>query len=87
MSEGRIGGLFKLLIAAGGLYVAYKFGEKKGEKNAINAVNSAKEDLECEIEFYEGLIKDYEDKRYKSLQELEYMELLKHKLKKLKVQI
>jgi hypothetical protein len=83
MSEGQ-GGLLKLLLSAGALYLAYKFGEKKGKQSVINNVDSNKDDLRCEIEFLEELIKDYENMSTKTIKEWEYMHSLQYKVKKLK---
>jgi hypothetical protein len=83
MSEER-GGLLKLLLAGAALYVAYKFGEKKGKQSVINNVDSNKDDLRCEIEFFEDLIKDYENISTKTIKEWDYMHSLQYKVKKLK---
>ena len=83
MSEGKIS-LLKLLVGAGALYVAYKFGEKKGKQSVINNVDTSKDDLQCEIVFLEELINDYKKMSIKTIKEFEYMHSLEYKVKKLK---
>jgi hypothetical protein len=83
--------LVKGALGVGALYVAYKVGESMGkdksDKNmGENLLEKVKSELDSEIEFITGLIKDYQDKPNKNKKDKDTLDLLKIKLQQLEKQ-
>ena len=72
----------------GALYVAYKVGEgmAKDKDKDKNLLEKAKSELDYEIEFITGLIKDYQEKPSKTKKDKDNLDLLKIKLQQLEKQ-
>ena len=85
MSRG-LENLLKLALGIGAIYVAYKVGEGMGKEKDNGLSDSPKSELDSEIEFITGLIKDYNDKPNKTKKDRDNLDLLKIKLEQLKKQ-
>jgi hypothetical protein len=83
--------IIKGALGVGVLYVAYKVGESMGkdksdENEGKNLLEKAKSELDYEIEFITGLIKDYQEKPSKTKKDKDNLDLLKIKLQQLEKQ-
>jgi hypothetical protein len=78
--------LLKVALGVGAIYVAYKVGESMGKDKDVNVSDSPKSELDSEIEFITGLIKDYKDKPNKTKKDRDNLDLLNIKLEQLKKQ-
>ena len=79
-----LSGLAKLGIGVGALYVAYKVGESTGKNKDKEILDVANADLKMEIEFLEGLIKDYDTLPNKTQKDWDNKQMLEMKLDVLK---
>jgi hypothetical protein len=75
--------LTKAALAAGVVYVAYKVGESMGKDKDKNLLESAKSEIDSEIEFITDLIKEYQDKPNKTKKDKDNLDLLNIKLETL----
>lgn len=75
--------LLKFAIGAGVLYAAYKVGESVGKDKDKDKAESEKSELESEIDFITGLIKDYASKPNKTKKDRDNLDLLNIKLQQL----
>jgi hypothetical protein len=78
--------LIKGAIGVGVVYVAYKVGESMGKDKDKNLLQGAKSELDSEIEFIAGLIKDYQEKKNKTKKDKDKLDLLNIKLAQLQKQ-
>jgi hypothetical protein len=78
--------LIKGAIGVGVVYVAYKVGESMGKDKDKNLLQGAKSELDSEIEFIAGLIKDYQEKKNKTKKDKDKLGLLNIKLAQLQKQ-
>jgi len=78
--------LIKGALGFGALYVAYKVGESMGKDKEKNLVESAKNEVDSEIQFVTDLINDYKNKPNKTKKDRDNMDLLNIKLEQLKRQ-
>lgn len=78
--------LLKVALGVGVVYAAYKIGEETGKNKENDLVDSEKSELDSEIEFISGLIKDYKDKPNKTKKDRDNLDLLNIKLVQLKKQ-
>ena len=78
--------LIKGAIGVGVVYVAYKVGESMGKDKDKNLLQGAKSELDSEIEFITGLIKDYQEKKNKTKKDKDNLDLLNIKLAQLQKQ-
>lgn len=78
--------LIKGAIGVGVVYVAYKVGESMGKDKDKNLLQGAKSELDSEIEFIAGLIKDYQEKKNKTKKDKDNLDLLNIKLVQLQKQ-
>ena len=78
--------LIKGALGVGALYVAYKVGEGMAKDKDKNLLEKAKSELDYEIEFITGLIKDYQEKPSKTKKDKDNLDLLKIKLQQLEKQ-
>lgn len=78
--------LLKVALGIGAIYAAYKVGESVGKDKDKNVIDSAKSELDSEIEFITGLINDYIDKPNKTKKDRDNLDLLNIKLEQLKKQ-
>jgi len=78
--------LLKVALGIGVIYAAYKVGESMEKDKDKNLVDSVKSELDSEIEFVVGLIKDYKDKPNKTKKDRDNLDLLNIKLEQLKKQ-
>ena len=78
--------LLKVALGIGVVYAAYKVGESMGKDKDKDLVDSVKSELDSEIEFITGLIKDYKDKPNKTKKDRDNLDLLNIKLEQLKKQ-
>ena len=53
-----LGKLVKTALGVGVVYSAYKIGQSDGKNKERDALKEARTDLEMEIEYMEGLVKD-----------------------------
>jgi hypothetical protein len=81
-----LGNLIKGALGFGALYVAYKVGESMGKDKEKNLVESAKNEVDSEIQFVTDLINDYKNKPNKTKKDRDNMDLLNIKLEQLKRQ-
>jgi hypothetical protein len=81
-----LGNILKTAIGVGVIYVAYKVGESMGKDKDKNLLQDAKSDLDSEIEFITGLIKDYQEKKNKTKKDKDNLDLLNIKLVQLQKQ-
>jgi len=81
-----LGNLIKGALGFGALYVAYKVGESMGKDKEKNLVESAKNEVDSEIQFVTNLINDYKNKPNKTKKDKDNMDLLNIKLEQLKRQ-
>jgi hypothetical protein len=81
-----LGNLIKGALGFGALYVAYKVGESMGKDKEKNLVDSAKNEVDSEIQFVTDLINDYKNKPNKTKKDRDNMDLLNIKLEQLKRQ-
>jgi hypothetical protein len=81
-----LGNILKTAIGVGVIYVAYKVGESMGKDKDKNLSQDAKSDLDSEIEFITGLIKDYQEKKNKTKKDKDNLDLLNIKLVQLQKQ-
>jgi hypothetical protein len=81
-----LGNLIKGALGFGALYVAYKVGESMGKDKEKNLVESAKNEVDSEIQFVTDLINDYKNKPNKTKKDKDNMDLLNIKLEQLKRQ-
>ena len=81
-----LGNILKTAIGVGVIYVAYKVGESMGKDKDKNLLQDAKSDLDSEIEFITGLIKDYQEKKNKTKKDKDKLDLLNIKLAQLQKQ-
>jgi hypothetical protein len=81
-----LGNLIKGALGFGALYVAYKVGESMGKDKEKNLVESAKNEVDLEIQFVTDLINDYKNKPNKTKKDRDNMDLLNIKLEQLKRQ-
>jgi len=81
-----LGNLIKGALGFGALYVAYKVGESMGKDREKNLVESAKNEVDSEIQFVTDLINDYKNKPNKTKKDRDNMDLLNIKLEQLKRQ-
>ena len=72
--------IVKALLAAGVVYVAYKVGESMGKDKDKDLLESAKSEIDSEVEYITGLIKEYQDKPNKTKKDKDNLDLLKIKL-------
>ncbi len=78
--------LVKGALGVGIIYVAYKVGESMAKDEKKNILEDAKSELDYEIEFITGLIKDYQEKKNKTKKDKDNLDLLKIKLEQLQRQ-
>ncbi len=78
--------LIKGAIGVGVVYVAYKVGESMGKDKDKNLLQGAKSELDSEIEFITGLIKEYQEKKNKTKKDKDKLDLLNIKLAQLQKQ-
>jgi len=78
--------LIKGAIGVGVVYVAYKVGESMGKDKDKNLLQGDKSELDSEIEFIAGLIKDYQEKKNKTKKDKDKLDLLNIKLAQLQKQ-
>lgn len=76
--------VLKGALGIGALYVAYKVGESMGKDKEKNLLEEAKSELDYEIEFITGLIKEYQDKPNRTEKENDNLKFLNIKLEQLK---
>lgn len=81
-----LGNLIKGALGFGALYVAYKVGESMGKDREKNLVESAKNEVDSEIQFVTDLINDYKNKPNKTKKDRDNIDLLNIKLEQLKRQ-
>ena len=81
-----LGNLIKGALGFGALYVAYKVGESMGKDKDKNLIQSAKDEIDSEIQFVTDLINDYKNKPNKTKKDRDNMDLLNIKLEQLKRQ-
>lgn len=81
-----LGNLIKGALGFGALYVAYKVGESMGKDKEKNLVESAKNEVDSEIQFVTDLINDYKNKPNKTKKDRDNIDLLNIKLEQLKRQ-
>jgi Rieske Fe-S protein len=81
-----LGNLIKGALGFGALYVAYKVGESMGKDKDKNLIQSAKNEIDSEIQFVTDLINDYKNKPNKTKKDRDNMDLLNIKLEQLKRQ-
>ena len=79
-----LGNLVKTALGVGVVYAAYKIGQSDGKNKERNALKEAKSDLQIEIEFFEGLIEDYNTLPNKTQKDWDNKQMLEMKLEILK---
>lgn len=79
-----LGNLVKGALGIGALYVAYKLGESACKDKDKNLLQSAKDEVDSEIQFITDLINEYKNKPNKTKKDRDNMDLLNIKLEQLK---
>lgn len=79
-----LGKLVKTAIGVGVVYAAYKIGQSDGKNKERDALKEARTDLETEIEYMEGLVKDYDSVPNKTQKDWDNKQMLEMKLDLLK---
>ncbi len=79
-----LGNLIKTALGFGALYVAYKVGESMGREKEKNLLQSAKDEVDSEIQFITNLINEYKNKPNKTKKDKDNLDLLHIKLEQLK---
>jgi hypothetical protein len=79
-----LGKLVKTALGVGVVYAAYKIGQRDGKNKERDALKEARTDLEMEIEYMEGLVKDYDSVPNKTQKDWDNKQMLEMKLDLLK---
>lgn len=79
-----LGKLVKTALGVGVVYAAYKIGQSDGKNKERDALKEARTDLEMEIEYMEGLVKDYDSVPNKTQKDWDNKQMLEMKLDLLK---
>ena len=79
-----LGNLLKIALGAGVVYTAYKIGQSNGENKELDLFKKAKEDLESDIDFISGLIKEHQDEPNKTQKNIDDIKSLSEDLNELK---